>query len=84
MLTITNVGIAGTVTIGTAISGAAFKILTTTGNTCLAGITSGQSCTLPVEFSPTSLGDHNELLTLAPTGGAAASVIHLDGFEAAP
>jgi N-acetylneuraminic acid mutarotase len=78
-LTITNVGVPGTVTIGTSINGNSFTILTV-GNTCLTGITSGQSCILPVEFSPTSLGDHNEQLTLTPSGGAAASVVHLDAI----
>jgi len=83
-LTITNFDVPGTVTIGTAISGISFKVLTTAQNTCLAGISAGQSCTLPVEFSPTSQGNHNELLTLTPSGGAAASEVHLDGYEAAP
>ncbi len=83
-LTITNVGVPGTVTIGTAISGNSFTILTTAQNTCLAGIASGQNCVLPVEYLHTSVGAHNEQLTLTPSGGAAASVIHLDGVEAAP
>jgi len=83
-VTITNVGVSGTVTIGTAISGISFKILTNTQNTCTAGIGAGQSCILPVEFSPTSVGDHNEILYLTPTGGAAPSNIHLDGVESAP
>ena len=82
--TITNVGVPGTVTIGTAISGNSFKVLTTAANTCQVGIASGQSCTLPVEFLASSAGAHNEQLTLTPSGGAAPSVIHLDGVEAAP
>jgi sugar lactone lactonase YvrE len=83
-LTITNFGVAGMVTIGTAVNGPSFKILTTADNTCLAGIAAGQSCTLPVEFLANSVGAHNELLTLTPSGGAAASVVHLDAVEAAP
>jgi hypothetical protein len=83
-LTITNFGVPGTVTIGTSISGNSFKILTTAQNTCLAGIAAGQSCTLPVEFLGNSVGTHNEQLTLTPSGGAAASVVHLDAVEAAP
>ena len=82
-LTITNFDVPGTVTIGTAISGNSFTILTD-GNTCMAGITAGQSCNLPVEFLANSVGTHNEQLTLTPSGGAAASVVHLDAVEAAP
>jgi len=47
-LTITNIGVMGTVTIGTMINGPSYKILSTAQNTCLAGIRAGQSCTLPV------------------------------------
>jgi hypothetical protein len=79
-LTITNFGVAGTITIGTAINGNSFEVLTTADNTCVAGITAGQSCVLPVQFSPMSVGAHNEQLTLAPSGGAAASIVHLDGI----
>ncbi len=83
-LIITNFDVPGTVTIGTAIDGNSFTILTTAENTCLAGVASGQSCTLPVEFLANSVGAHNEQLTLTPSGGAAASAVHLDAIEAAP
>jgi len=83
-LTITNFGVPGTVMIGAAVNGNSFKILTTADNTCQAGIANGQSCTLPVEFLGNSVGAHNELLTLTPSGGAAASAVHLDAVEAAP
>ncbi len=83
-LIITNVGVPGTVTIGTAINGNSFTVLNTAANICVAGIAAGQSCTLPVEFLANSVGDHNEQLTLTPSGGAAASVVHLDAVEAAP
>ena len=43
LLTVTNVGLPGTVTVGTAISGLTFSILTTAQNTCMAGIAAGQS-----------------------------------------
>ena len=62
-LTITNVGLPGTVTVGSAITVRSttrptitYTVLTTAQNTCLAAIAAGQSCTLPVEFAPTSSG----------------------------
>ena len=70
LLTINNIGVAGTVTIGTQINGPSYKILTTSQNTCLAGISAGQSCTLPVEFDPVAVGNHNDHLTLTPSSGA--------------
>ena len=80
LLTINNIGVAGTVTIGTKINGPSYKILTTSQNTCLAGIIAGQSCTLPVEFDPVAVGNHDDVLTLTPTGGAAASTVYLHGI----
>ena len=79
-LTITDIGMPGTVTIGTAINGPGYVILTTAQNTCLAGITAGQSCVLPVEFSPASVGGHDHVLTLSPSGGAAPSSVGLNGI----
>jgi hypothetical protein len=78
-LTITNIGVPGTVMLATTISGPTYKILTTKQNTCLAGITAGQSCTLPVEFDPLEVGPHSEHLTLAPGAGAAPSTVGLKG-----
>jgi hypothetical protein len=80
MLTINNVGVAGTITIGTKINGPSYKILTTSQNTCLAGITAGHSCTLPVEFAPVAAGNHDDVLTLTSTGGAAPSTVYLHGI----
>jgi hypothetical protein len=79
LLTITNNEAPDTVTIGTAVSGASYKILTTAQNTCTAGIAAGQSCTLPVEFSPTSVGRHGEFLTLTPSAGSLPSTVNLYG-----
>ncbi len=79
-LTITNIGVPGTVTVGTKIGGPSYKVLTNAQNTCLAGIAAGQSCTLPIEFDPVSVGMHDDILTLTPSGGAAPSTPHLDGF----
>ena len=78
-LTITNYGVAGTLTIGTKLNGQSYKILTTAQNTCLAGITAGQSYVLPVEFDPVSAAQHDDVLTLTPSGGAAASTVSLNG-----
>jgi len=85
-LTVTNVGISGTVTVGTTINVRAttrptttYTILTTAENTCLAGIAPGQSCTLPIEFAPTSYGIHDDLLTLSPTPGSGSIAVWLNG-----
>ena len=79
-LTITNIGVPGTVKVGTKINGPSYKILTTSENTCLAGIADGQSCILPVEFDPVvGIGKHNDILTLTPVGGAAPSTVALKG-----
>jgi hypothetical protein len=84
MLTVTNVGLPGTVTVGTAItagstSGGPYTILTTAENTCLAGIAMGQSCTLPIEFAPTTPGVHNDLLILTPSAGGGETTVWLYG-----
>ncbi len=79
LLTVTNVGLPGTVTVGTAISGLTFSILTTAQNTCMAGIAAGQSCTLPVQFAPTHSGPHDEPLTLTPFPGAGNTKVWLTG-----
>jgi hypothetical protein len=62
-LTITNTG-GGKLTIGPSFSSLNYKI---TANTCAAGITTG-SCTLQVEFAPTSIGPQPNNLTLATNG----------------
>jgi hypothetical protein len=85
-LTVTNVGLPGRVTVGTTITvrattrpTATYKVLTTSENTCLAGIAPGQSCTLPVEFVPTSSGTHDDLLTLTPSTGGVSTNLWLIG-----
>ena len=78
LLTINNIGVPGTVTIGTKIGGPSYKILANSQNTCLAGITAGHSCTLPVEFDPVAVGKHDDHLTLTPSAGS-PSTVKLDG-----
>jgi hypothetical protein len=85
-LTVTNVGLPGTVTIGTAVTVRAttrptttYKVLATAQNTCLAGIAAGQSCVLPVEFAPTTSGTHDDLLTLIPSAGGGSTNLWLIG-----
>jgi hypothetical protein len=77
-LTITNYGVPGTVTVEAASNGPSYQFLTT-GNTCLAGITTGQSCVLPIEFAPIAVGLHDDILTLTPSGGTAPSTVSLTG-----
>jgi hypothetical protein len=76
---VTNSGIPGTVMIGTSVNGPSTKILTTAQNTCVAGITSGQSCTLPVEYDPVSVGVHNNIITVTPSAGSAPIPISVLG-----
>jgi hypothetical protein len=85
-LTITNFGLPGTVTVGTATTvrgtttpTSTYQVLTTSENTCVAGIAAGQSCTLPVEFAPTSSGTHDDLLTLTPSVGLGSTNVWLVG-----
>jgi hypothetical protein len=80
-VTVANFGVPGTATVGTTIEGVSFKVLTTTQNTCSAGITAGQSCTLPVEFAPATVGAHHELLLL-DNEQPPASTMELDGVAA--
>ena len=83
-LTISNFGLPGAVTVGTSTSDASYGVLTSAQNTCLAGITAGQSCTLPVEFDPTSIGEHSDFLDLAPSAGSTPAPVALVGFAGAP
>jgi hypothetical protein len=85
-LTVTNVGLPGTVTIGTAITVRAtthpattYKVLATAQNTCLAGIAPGESCTLAVEFAPTISGTHDDLLILVPSPAGGSTTVWLTG-----
>jgi hypothetical protein len=82
-VTVANFGLPGTATVGTDVEGASFNVLTTAQNTCQAGITAGQSCTLPVQFAPASLGTHRELLVLE-NEGPASPVLELNGVAASP
>ena len=66
--------------VGTKIGGPSYKVLINAQNTCVAGIAAGQSCTLPIEFDPVSVGMHDDILTLTPSVGAPPSTVHLDGF----
>ena len=79
-LTVTNVGLPGTVMVGTAISGPSYSVLTE-GNTCLAGIAAGHSCTLPVQTAPKTSGLHDDLLTLTPFPGAGSTTVWLSDMD---
>ena len=82
-ITISNFGVSGTVTIGTSFNDPSYTVLTTPQNTCQAGIAPGQSCTLPVQFNPSTVGPHNALLTLTPSAGPAPAAVGLNGTAAA-
>jgi hypothetical protein len=66
-LTIENVSAAGTVTAKETINGPSYKVLT---NTCLAGVTKGNTCTMQVEFDPVNTGLHDDVMTITTNSGA--------------
>jgi sugar lactone lactonase YvrE len=74
-LTIDNIG-PHAITLSSAFSGAgaaAFSI-SSTGNTCGSSIAAGVTCTLPVSFTPTSVGSFAATLTLTTNGGSNPTV----------
>jgi hypothetical protein len=73
MLTIEDIDAPGTVTLTTARDGSSYKVLSA-GNTCLSGLTAGHTCTLPVAFTPVSVGLHNDMLTIVPSAGGLSTV----------
>ncbi len=82
-LTVSNFGLAGTATVGTSVNGSSYNVLTTAQNTCQAGIAAGQSCILPVEFDPVSIGTYDNALTLEASGSSSPSpTVALDGIAA--
>jgi hypothetical protein len=84
-LTITNLG-KNSLTISSAIGGtnaSAFKVLTTSANTCQSAVAAGKTCTLPVQFSPTAVQAYSATLTLTTNGGS-NPVISLTGTGTAP
>jgi hypothetical protein len=83
-LTVTNYGLPGTVMLGAAASGPSYTVLNNANNTCQAGIASGQSCNLLIQFSPVGAGGHNGILTLTPSAGAASVTIALKGAATIP
>jgi hypothetical protein len=83
-LTVTNEGLPGTVMVGVTASGPSYTVLNNTGATCQSGITSGQTCTLLIQFSPVGSGEHNGILTLTPSSGASAVTIAIKGAATTP
>jgi len=68
-VTVTNIGTIANLTVSAASSAPGFVILST-GNTCTTGVAPGKSCTLPVEFSPSSAGTETGVVTITTNGGA--------------
>ncbi len=84
-LVVNNLGVSSSVTVKGSINGPSYKFLTATPNNfsvspsnCFTGIKEGQSCLVQIEFSPTVVGHHGDVLTLTPSIGA-ASTVRLDG-----
>jgi hypothetical protein len=77
-LTIRNTG-TGTLTLNSiSISGhgAYSAVMPDTG--CAAGVAAGKSCVLQIKFSPTTVGEHIDYLTLSTIGGTV--MVKLRGF----
>jgi sugar lactone lactonase YvrE len=84
-VTVGNTG-SSPLTVAAAISGtnaSAFKVLTTTANTCQTAVPAGKTCTLPVQFTPTAIANFTATLTLTTSGGS-NPVIPLTGSGTAP
>jgi Glycoside hydrolase family 44/Abnormal spindle-like microcephaly-assoc'd, ASPM-SPD-2-Hydin len=79
-LTIKNTGVAGAVTATESINGPSYKV---PSNGCQAGVSSGGTCTMQVEFAPVSFGPHNDILTITTSAGNAYRVL-LTGTASQP
>ena len=69
LVTLQNHRLAERVTFAPTLTGHSYTILNNAQNTCSRGIATGDVCTLPIQFSPTAVGTHNNNLTLNPSGG---------------
>ncbi len=80
-VTIVNNAASGTVAIGAAVTGRPnYKILTTAQNTCQAGLPSGKSCALPIEFDPVAVGVYDNYLNLTISAdGPPTAFVSLEG-----
>jgi hypothetical protein len=80
-LTILNYGEPGTPTVNFAINGSSFKVVP--GSSCVtAGVASGQTCTVQIEFVPGIPGLHTHTLTITPSEGP-PSTVELHGTSTA-
>ena len=88
LLTINDIAVPGTLTFkfpiyegNTLLFESAYKILTTSQNTCQKGVTAGHSCTLPVEFDPVAAGNWDDSLVVHPNfyGYSAPFTVPLNG-----
>jgi sugar lactone lactonase YvrE len=77
-----NYGVAKNVTFSTSINGSSFQVLTA-GNSCLYGLTEALQCTIPVEFSPSAVGDYANVLTITASSGD-VSTVGLIGIASQP
>ncbi len=71
-VTVENVGTISSLTVSTSITGtgsAAFKVLTTSANTCTSGVAAGKTCTLPVQFEDSTSASYAATLTVTTNGG---------------
>ena len=76
-VTITNIG-GGALNVTSASINA--KSFTISGNTCTAGLSSGQSCTLQVQFDPINIAAFSNTLTLKTNGTSTTSIVSLQAI----
>jgi Abnormal spindle-like microcephaly-assoc'd, ASPM-SPD-2-Hydin/NHL repeat len=77
-LAIYNFGVPGSPTVSFVVSDPVYQVLP--GSPCVTtGVAAGQSCTLQVEFAPTSTGLHNHTIVITSSSGT-VSKVELEGI----
>ncbi|HZD49301.1 MAG TPA: choice-of-anchor D domain-containing protein [Silvibacterium sp.] len=77
-LAIYNFGVPGSPTVSFVVSDPVYQVLP--GSPCVTtGVAAGQSCTLQVEFAPTSTGLHNQTIVITSSSGT-VSKVELEGI----
>jgi sugar lactone lactonase YvrE len=72
-ITVTDVGLPGTVSVTGAIDGPSYGF-SVASSTCATGVTAGNTCSVVIQFNPVSLGVHHDTLILTPSTGSPVKV----------
>jgi hypothetical protein len=79
-VSVTNVGTTTVTLTGFAFAGTAASDYLISENTCGATIAPGSTCSLGVEFKPTTTGTRNSKLNVKNTGGGSPSSVNITGI----